>query len=78
MKKLQINLGTFDAQSDMAFVVADGDKCLETCTLTSTSLLLDGHDLQHFVLELGRRQKIFNDLVLLKGERKWGVGCAFV
>ena len=34
-----------DAETDVAFAVADDDDSLETCSLTSTSLLLHGLDL---------------------------------
>ena len=44
-------LGALDAQTHVAVVVADGDEGLEAGTLTSTGLLLDGHDLENLVLQ---------------------------
>jgi len=35
----------------VAVVVTDGNKGLETCALTGTGLLLDGHNLQNLILE---------------------------
>jgi len=38
-------LGSFDSEANMSLRVADDDDCLESRTLASTSLLLDGLDL---------------------------------
>jgi len=40
------------------------NKSLETGTLTSSGLLLDGHDFENLILQ-GRSQKEVNDLELL-------------
>lgn len=61
-------LGALDTQTDVAVEVTDGDESLETGALTGTSLLLDGHDLHDFILELG--QEVVDDLELLDGERE--------
>merc|ERR1719367_682106 len=62
-------LGALDSQPDMAVVVPDGDKSLEAGTLSGTSLLLHGHDLQHIVLKGGPEEEV-DDLKLLNGERE--------
>lgn len=61
-------LGALDTETDVTLEVTDGDEGLETGTLAGTSLLLDGHDLHNFVLELG--EEVVDDLVLLDGERE--------
>ena len=43
-------LGAFDAETNVAVVISNSDKSLEPRSLTGTSLLLDGHDLQNLVL----------------------------
>ena len=48
-------------------MVSDSDESLEPSPLTGTSLLLDGHDLQHLVLK-GRAQEEVDDLKLLDGQ----------
>jgi len=60
-------LCTLDTKTDMAIKVTNGNKGLETGTLTSTRLLLHGHDLHDLVLE--PRDESLDDLVLLDGER---------
>jgi hypothetical protein len=44
-------LGALDTEADMTIFVTDSDNSLESGTLTSTGLLLDGLDLQNFILE---------------------------
>jgi len=61
-------LGAFHTKSDVSSSVSDDDEGLETGALTSASLLLDGHDLHDFVLEL--REEEVDDLILLHGERE--------
>ena len=61
-------LCALDSESEMAVKVSNGDESLEAGTLTGTGLLLDGHDLHNFVLELGKQE--VDDLVLLDGERE--------
>jgi hypothetical protein len=48
-----IDLGALDSEADVAVGVADGDKGLEARALAGACLLLDGHDLQHLVLQRG-------------------------
>ena len=43
-------LGALDTKADMTIFVTDSDNSLESGTLTSTGLLLDGLDLQNFIL----------------------------
>jgi hypothetical protein len=62
-------LGALDTETDVAVGIADGNKSLEAGALTGTGLLLDGHDLQHLVLE-GSAQVKVDDLELLKKEKK--------
>lgn len=50
-----------DSQSHVSGRVADGNDRLESCSLTGTCLLLDGHDLEDLVLQ-SRSQKVINDL----------------
>lgn len=57
-------LRALHAQSNMSVVITDSDESLETGTLTGTSLLLDGRDLQDFVLEAAKQT--VDDFVFLK------------
>jgi hypothetical protein len=50
----------------MTIEITNGDESLEACSLTGTSLLLDGHNLHNLILELG--QENVDDLVLFDGE----------
>lgn len=59
-------LGALDTETDVTVEVTDGDESLETRTLTGLGLLLDGHDLHDFVLEVGEEE--VHDLVLLNGK----------
>ena len=56
-------LGALDAKTDMTAVVAHGNKRLEPCPLTSSGLLLNGHDFEDFVFER-RTEKMVHDLRL--------------
>jgi len=51
----------------VAVVVTDGNKGLETCALTGTGLLLDGHNLQNLILQL-RPQERVDDLGFFDGK----------
>ena len=62
--KFSTNLNT---EPDVTIMVSDSDESLEPSPLTGTSLLLDGHDLQHLVLK-GRAQEEVDDLKLLDGQ----------
>lgn len=54
-------LATLYAQSDVFVTVINSDECIETGTLTDTSLFLDGHDLQYFIAKRAAQEEI-NDL----------------
>ena len=58
-------LAALHAEPDVAVVVADGHKSLESGALSSSGLLLDRHDLQDLILQ-GRSKEEVNDLVLLE------------
>merc|ERR1719440_1665307 len=60
-------LGSLHAETKVALVVTDDHESLEAGALTSTGLLLHGHDLHHLVLELLAKEKV-KDLVLLDGD----------
>jgi len=60
--------GALDTETDVTIVITDDDKGLEASTLTGTSLLLDWHDLEDFILKLGA-QEVINDLEFLDGQR---------
>lgn len=61
-------LGALDTKSNVAVEITNGNERLETRTLTSTGLLLDGHDLHDLVLESG--QEKVDDLELFDRERE--------
>jgi len=61
-------LCALDTETDMSVEVTDSNERLEASTLTSTSLLLDGHDLHNLVLELGQEE--VDDLELLHWQRE--------
>lgn len=58
-----VSLGT---ETNMTVAVTDGDESLETESLTSGSLLLDGEDLHDFFLETG--EELIDNFGLLDGE----------
>ena len=57
-------LGALHTETNMAVSVANSNEGLEARALTSTSLLLDGHDLQDLILQ-SRSQEEVDDLRLL-------------
>jgi hypothetical protein len=59
--------GALDSKSDMSSGISYGDECLETSTLTSRTLLLNGHDLHNLVLKLVLKEVVDN-LSLLHGD----------
>lgn len=61
-------LGALDTETDVTVEVTDSNESLEAGALTGTGLLLDGHDLHDFILELG--EELVDDLELLDGERE--------
>jgi hypothetical protein len=62
-------LCTLDAEPDMAVKVPDGSEGLETSALASASLLLYGHNLHGFILEVGKEESRQFDTLSL-GETK--------
>jgi len=63
-------LRAFDAQTNMTIRVTDDNEGLETGPLSSTGLLLDGHDFHHLILQLsfrGGEEEVYY-LILLHGE----------
>jgi len=62
-------LGALDTKTNVTIVITDGDEGLKPGTLTGTSLLLDGHDLQNFVLQLWSQERVDN-LGLFDGKRE--------
>uniref|UniRef100_A0A182MF71 Uncharacterized protein n=1 Tax=Anopheles culicifacies TaxID=139723 RepID=A0A182MF71_9DIPT len=61
-------LAALHTETDVTVAVTDGDERLEAGTLTSTRLLLDGHDLQHLILQQTVQEEI-DDLELFDRER---------
>ena len=61
-------LRALDTQPNMTIGIANSDEGLESCTLTGTSLFLNGHDLHHLVFEFWE-EKVDN-LKLLHWERE--------
>jgi hypothetical protein len=61
-------LAALDTQADVAVAVTDSNESLEASTLTSTGLLLDGHNFQDLVLQSATKEKV-DDLKLLDGQR---------
>lgn len=61
-------LGALNSQTNMSLAVSDGDEGLEAGTLTSTGLLLYGHDLQDLVLQIGATDEEVDDLALFNWE----------
>lgn len=58
-------LGALDSETDVAVSVTNADDSLESGSLTGSGLLLDGLDLQDFVLE-GGADEVIDDLELLE------------
>merc|ERR550539_374974 len=61
-------LGALHAETHVSVVVSNSYESLEPSSLTSSGLLLDGHDLENLVLQSGTDEHV-NDLVLFDGER---------
>jgi len=62
-------LSGLNTETDVSVVISNDDEGLESGSLTGTGLLLDGHDLDDLILELGA-EEVIDDLVLLDGERE--------
>merc|ERR1719219_1240596 len=60
-------LAALNAKPNVAVVVADSDEGLEPGPLSGPGLLLDGHNLQHLVLQRGS-QEVVDDLELFDGQ----------
>lgn len=63
-------LGALNTETDVSVGVSDKDESLEAGSLTGTSLLLDWHDLDDFILQDGWWEEVVNDLVFLDWERE--------
>jgi len=61
--------GTLNAESNVPIGITDSDESLEPGTLSGTSLLLDGHDLQNLILQ-ARPEEIIDDFAFLDGKRE--------
>merc|ERR1711878_28362 len=61
-------LGALHTETHVSVVVSNSYESLEPSSLTSSGLLLDGHDLESLVLQSGTDEHV-NDLVLFDGER---------
>ena len=61
-------LRALDTQTNMAIEIADSNEGFESCTLTGTCLLLNGHDLHDLVFEFWEEK--VDDLELLDWERE--------
>lgn len=61
-------LRALDAETAVTLGITDDDVGLEAGALTGAGLLLDGADLQNFVLQVVLGHEVVNDLVLLDGE----------
>jgi len=62
-------LGALDSESNVSISVSNYNESLESGSLSGSGLLLDGHDLENFILEFSS-QKVINNLVLFDGESK--------
>jgi len=60
-------LGAFHTETNMAVVITNDNKGLESSSLTCTCLLLDWHDLHYFILQFATKKPIYY-LVLLDGQ----------
>merc|ERR1712226_62612 len=62
-------LGTLYSKTNVTVVISDSNKSLESCTLSSTSLFLNGHNLENFIFQGGSEEKIDN-FKFLNGQRE--------
>jgi len=60
-------LTTLSTETNVSVGVTNSDVSLESGSLTGSSHLLDGHNLDDFVLE-GLTEEVINDLELLDGD----------
>jgi len=63
-------LGELNTETDVTILITDGNDSLESGSLTSLGLLLDGHDLHGLIreLSLGLLKEDINNLGLLNGD----------
>merc|ERR1712141_397735 len=62
-------LGTLYSKTNVSVVIPNSNKSLESCTLSSTSLFLNGHNLEDFIFQGGSEEKI-DDFKFLDGQRE--------
>jgi len=62
-------LSALDSESNVSISISNDDESFESGSLTSTGLLLDGHNLHNLILDLGA-EELINDLIFLDGESK--------
>merc|ERR1719350_2211428 len=62
-------LGTLHSKPNVSIVISDSNKSLESCTLSSTSLFLNGHNLEDFIFQRGSEEKI-DDFKFFDGQRE--------
>mmetsp|Transcript_679 Transcript_679/g.450 ORF Transcript_679/g.450 Transcript_679/m.450 type:complete len:211 (-) Transcript_679:154-786(-) len=60
--------GTLNSKTNVSIVISQSNECLETSTLTSTTLLLNRHNLHNLLLQLILKEEVDN-LCLLHRER---------
>jgi len=60
-------LCAFHTKTNVSVVITNDNKGLESGSLTSTSLLLNRHDLHNFILQLAAKEPV-NDLIFLNGQ----------
>merc|ERR1712020_450542 len=62
-------LGTLYSKTNVSVVISNSNKSLESGTLSSTSLFLNGHNLKDFIFQRGSEEKIY-DFKFLDGQRE--------
>jgi len=62
-------LSALNSKTNVSIVISNNNKCLESGSLSCSSLLLNGHDLHNFILELSLKEEI-DDLMFFDGQCK--------
>jgi len=62
-------LCAFNSETDVSIEISDNNESLESGSLSGSGLLLNGHNLDDFVLQFGSKEEI-DDLGFFDGERK--------